>query len=62
VAQGLVRFDSKHQELVRQLEQFPMAKNDDGPDALQMAVEIALKPPVIVGAWRPRRYDELDEM
>jgi predicted phage terminase large subunit-like protein len=61
VAQGLVRFDSKHQELVRQLEQFPMAKNDDGPDALQMAVEIARKPPVIVGAWRPRRYDELDE-
>lgn len=43
VSQGLLRFNSKHQELLRQLLQFPMAKNDDGPDALEMAVETARK-------------------
>jgi predicted phage terminase large subunit-like protein len=58
VTQGLVRFDSKHQELLRQLTQFPMAKNDDGPDALEMAVEIARKPPIVAGAWPPRLYEE----
>jgi predicted phage terminase large subunit-like protein len=58
VTQGLVRFDSKHQELFRQLTQFPMAKNDDGPDALEMAVEIARKPPIVAGAWPPRPYEE----
>ena len=43
VAQGLVQFSRKHHELLNQLTQFPMAKNDDGPDALQMAVELARK-------------------
>ena len=41
VSQGLLRFNSKHQMLLQQLTQFPMAKNDDGPDALEMAVETA---------------------
>lgn len=49
VTQGLLRFNTKHQDLLRQLTQFPMAKNDDGPDALEMAVEIARKPRVVVG-------------
>lgn len=44
VTQGFVRFNKKHQELLRQLLQFPMAKNDDGPDALEMAVELARSP------------------
>ena len=44
VSQGLLRFNSKHQQLLQQLTQFPMAKNDDGPDALEMAVELARKP------------------
>ena len=43
VTQGTVQFSRKHTELISQLTQFPMAKNDDGPDALQMAVELARK-------------------
>lgn len=41
ITQGILRFDSKHQTLLQQLTQYPMAKNDDGPDALEMAVETA---------------------
>ena len=44
LSQGLLRFSRKHIQLLQQLTQFPLAKNDDGPDALEMAVEIALKP------------------
>lgn len=44
VNQGLLRFSRKHQQLLQQLIQFPIAKNDDGPDALEMAVETALRP------------------
>jgi predicted phage terminase large subunit-like protein len=51
VSQGLLRFSRKHQDLLRQLTQFPMAKNDDGPDALEMAVDTARKPRRIVGAF-----------
>jgi len=50
VSQGLLRFNSKHQQLLQQLTQFPMAKNDDGPDALEMAVETARKPRRVAGA------------
>jgi hypothetical protein len=52
VSQGLLQFNSKHQELLQQLTQFPMAKNDDGPDALQMALYTARKR-TYVGAWPP---------
>ena len=41
VSQGLLRFSRKHQQLLQQLIQFPLAKNDDGPDALEMAVDAA---------------------
>ena len=44
VTQGLLRFNRKHQQLLQQLTQFPMAKNDDGPDGLEMAVDTARKP------------------
>ena len=43
ISQGLLRFSRKHIELLQQLTQFPLAKNDDGPDALEMAVDIARK-------------------
>jgi predicted phage terminase large subunit-like protein len=49
VSQGLLRFNRKHQDLLLQLTQFPLAKNDDGPDALEMAVDIARKPRIVVG-------------
>jgi predicted phage terminase large subunit-like protein len=41
VSQGRLQFNSKHHMLLQQLIQYPMAKNDDGPDALEMAVETA---------------------
>jgi len=44
VSQGLLRFSRKHQQLFQQLIQFPLAKNDDGPDALEMAVDTARRP------------------
>ena len=41
IKQGLLRFSRKHRLLLNQLTQFPLAKNDDGPDALEMAMQIA---------------------
>jgi predicted phage terminase large subunit-like protein len=38
VSQGQVVFNSTHELLMEQLRAFPLAKHDDGPDALQMAV------------------------
>ena len=41
VCQGTIRFCRKHLLLLEQLKQFPLAKHDDGPDALEMAIETA---------------------
>ena len=41
VQQGHLRFCRKHGLLLDQLLQFPLAKNDDGPDALEMAMQAA---------------------
>ncbi|MCC7409730.1 MAG: phage terminase large subunit [Phycisphaeraceae bacterium] len=41
IAQGLIRFTRRHTLLLDQLTQFPHAKHDDGPDALEMAVYAA---------------------
>jgi predicted phage terminase large subunit-like protein len=43
VSQGLIRFNRGHRLLINQLIQFPLAKNDDGPDALEMAMQAAQK-------------------
>jgi len=37
--------------LLSQLTQFPLAKNDDGPDALEMAMQVAQRKPTRVGAF-----------
>lgn len=37
-----LKFNREHKALIKQLEEFPMGKNDDGPDGLQMAVQLAL--------------------
>ena len=44
VQQGHLRFSRKHRLLLDQLLQFPLAKNDDGPDALEMAMQVAQEP------------------
>ena len=43
IKQGNIRFCRKHRQLLDQLTQFPLAKNDDGPDALEMAMQAAKK-------------------
>jgi len=56
VTQGLIRFSHKHHRLLEQLRQFPLAAHDDGPDALEMAVNVCrLSPPTNGSAqvgWR----------
>ncbi|MFB0556052.1 MAG: phage terminase large subunit [Phycisphaerae bacterium] len=43
IKQGNIRFCRKHRKLLDQLTQFPLAKNDDGPDALEMAMQAVKK-------------------
>ena len=38
-----IKVSRKHKTLLQQLKEFPMGKNDDGPDALKMAVDTAVK-------------------
>lgn len=49
INQGNLRFNRNQQILLDQLYQFPLALHDDGPDALEMAVEIARKRKRVVG-------------
>lgn len=42
VKNGYLKFSKKHKTLIDQLLKYPMGKNDDAPDALQMAVALAL--------------------
>lgn len=44
VSAGALRFSRRHRTLLDQLQQFPMAAHDDGPDALEMAVSVAQRP------------------
>jgi predicted phage terminase large subunit-like protein len=48
VTQGLIVFSRRHQILLEQLRQFPLGKHDDGPDALEMAIQAARYNPVRV--------------
>lgn len=36
-----LKFNREHKTLLKQLEEFPMGRNDDAPDGLQMAVQLA---------------------
>lgn len=42
VKNGYIKFSKKHKTLLKQMTEYPMGKNDDGPDGLQMAVKLAL--------------------
>ena len=42
VKNGYLKFSKKHKTLLKQMFEYPMAKNDDGPDGLQMGVKLAL--------------------
>lgn len=41
VTQGLIVFSCRHKILLEQMRQFPLGKHDDGPDALEMAIQAA---------------------
>ncbi len=41
ISQGTLRFSRRQQLLLEQLRQFPLGAHDDGPDALEMAVQAA---------------------
>lgn len=43
VKNGYIKFSKKHKTLLKQMYEYPMGKNDDGPDGLQMAVKLALE-------------------
>lgn len=43
VKNGYLKFSVRHKTLLQQLKEYPMGKNDDGPDGLQMAVKLALE-------------------
>ena len=36
-----LKFNKEHKALLKQLQEFPMGRNDDAPDGLQMAVQVA---------------------
>lgn len=42
VKNGYIKFSKKHKTLLKQMTEYPMGKNDDGPDGLEMAVKLAL--------------------
>ena len=42
VKNGYLKFSKRHKALLDQMLKYPMGKNDDAPDALQMAVALAL--------------------
>lgn len=42
VKNGYIKFSRRHKTLLKQMSEYPMGKNDDGPDALEMVVKLAL--------------------
>jgi len=44
ISTGTLRFSRRHRVLLEQLRQFPKAAHDDGPDALEMAVDMTRQP------------------
>lgn len=52
IKNGYIKFNPRHRKLLEQLLQFPMAANDDGPDALEGARTMAKKKRSIADGWR----------
>lgn len=42
VKNGYIKFSRRHKALLKQMMEYPMGRNDDGPDGLEMAVKLAL--------------------
>ena len=41
IKNNYLKFNREHKTLLKQLQEFPMGRNDDAPDGLQMAVQLA---------------------
>ncbi len=58
IENGVILFDRRHSTLLEQLQFYPLAEHDDGPDALEMAFKLAFKQvkyaytPVKSNKWR----------
>lgn len=44
-----IKFNRKHKSLLKQLTEYPMGKNDDAPDSLQMAAKLAMTVRAVAG-------------
>lgn len=42
VKNGYIKFSKKHKTLLKQMKEYPMGKNDDAPDGLEMALKLGL--------------------
>lgn len=43
VKNGYIKFNPRHKTLLEQMKVFPMGRNDDAPDTLEMAIRLAIK-------------------
>lgn len=57
IATGTLRLSRRHRTLIDQLRQFPRAAHDDGPDALQMVIDVVRLPRPGIG-WFDMRTGE----
>lgn len=42
IKNGFIKFNKEHKALLKQLTEYPMGKNDDAPDCLQMVTKLAI--------------------
>lgn len=49
IKNGFIKFNRKHKTLINQLLEYPMGKNDDAPDCLEMAVRLAIAIRAVAG-------------
>lgn len=42
IKNGFIKFNREHKTLIKQLTEYPMGKNDDAPDCLQMVTKLAI--------------------
>jgi len=51
-----IKFNREHKTLLKQLEEYPMGRNDDAPDGLKMAVDMAM---LVKGISRKIEYESV---
>ena len=59
IKNGRIRFKKNQHKLIEQLVNFPSADHDDGPDALEMLVDLLGKRPAIAEYYKKKAYENL---